>query len=372
MSTDAFPARLAQRRSDLLASATPLLVSVGVAAASLLASLAIVALTGHSIGASASAFLEGAFGSRDQVAATVSVMIPLVLVGLAWILASSARQINLGLEGQILAGGICTTLAGVELEGLPQALHVPAAVAAGAVGGALWAGLPALMYVRRDVSVLLSSFLLNFVALLLVSWLIRGPMQNPAGIVRLESAPVALSAQWPRLGTTTLAWDVLYIPIAVVVLMFVQRWTTVGFRLRLVSANEEAARHAGIPTRRLGALALIVSGAIAGVAGSALILDSFGGTMTDGFSSGYGFIGIAVALLARNSPAGCIVAALLFAALQQGGGLLETRVGVSAAVVDVTQGLVIVLVAGSAWLLLRLGLRRRPLAPLPERSDGAV
>jgi ABC-type uncharacterized transport system permease subunit len=140
----------------------------------------------------------------------------------------------------------------------------------------------------------------------------------------------------------------------------------------VISANEEAARHSGMATKAIGAGALMTSGAVAGIVGSSLILGSFTGTMTEGFSSGYGFIGIAVALLARNSPVGCVAAALLFAMLQQGGALLETRVGVSSASVDITQGLVILLMAASAWLLLQAGRRRAARTLAPEGIDGTV
>jgi ABC-type uncharacterized transport system permease subunit len=356
-----------------IVGARPLAASLAVAVAALLVSLIVVALTGNSAVETAQAFWDGAFGGTDAIAATASVMIPLILVGLAWIIASSARQLNLGLEGQILAGGIGASIAGANIEGLPQAVHLPIAVLAGALGGAAWAAIPAVLHVTRQVSVLLSSFLLNFVALLLVAWLIRGPLQNQAGVALLESTPVELSAAWPRIGTTALTWGVLLVPLAVAALVFVQRLTTSGYRLRLISANEHAARHVGVATARMGAAALIASGALAGIAGSSIILDSPTGSMTDGFSAGYGYIGIAVALLARGSAVGTVAAALLFAALEQGGALMESRIGVSSALVDVTQGFVVVLVAGSAWLILRSPRSRRSAAaaspvPVPERS----
>ena len=347
----------------MTARAVPLLVSLAVVAAAVLVSLLVVAVAGHSMGDAASALVSGSFGDATSFAGTVEVMVPLVLIGLAWIVASSARQVNLGLEGQILAGGICATLVGTHFAGLPRALHLGLAVVAGAAGGAVWAGGPAVLWVRRRVSVLLATFMLNFVALLLVNWLVRGPLQDPTNSSLLQSKPVDLSASWPLIGTHGLTWDVVLIAVGVAALMFVQRRTAVGFRLRVLSASERAARHAGIATVRVGALALVCSGAIAGVVGSSLILASAAGTMTDAFSSNYGFIGIAVALVARGSPVGCIGAALLFAALEQGGGLVETRVGVPSTLVEVTQGLVIVLVAGAAYFIARAQARG---------ADGAV
>jgi general nucleoside transport system permease protein len=336
------------------------------AAFALAVALLIVALSGESASEAANAFFEGAFGSSDATLATLNVMVPLALIGLAWIIASSANQINLGLEGQILVGGIFATLAGTEITGLPQAIHLPLALAAGALGGALYAGIPALLSVYRNVPELLSTFMLNFVAILAVSWLVRGPLQDPTTSFLLQSSPVELSASWPRVGTSQLSWDIILVPMGVAIVALVLARTTLGFRLKLLGANPDAAREAGVATVRLGAGALIVSGAIAGLVGASLILASTGGVLTDGFSNNYGFLGIAVALLARNSPVGCVAAALLFAGLQQGGGLVETRIGVSSSLVAVTQGVVIIILAGSALFLGRFWPQRlslgRPLA----------
>ena len=342
----------------LTRSAVSLGVALGVTVVALALALVVVAAGGNSVSDTISAYYNGAFGDSDAINATISVMIPLILVALGWIVASSARQINLGLEGQILAGGTCATVVGVNFHDMPQALHLPLAVLAGALGGALWAAIPAVLYLTRNVSVLLSSFLLNFVAGLLVAYLVRGPLKDPAGLGLIASKPVALDSQWPKVGETMLTWDWVLVPIFVIGLLIVQRRTTVGFRLRLISANEEAARNAGVRTRSLGARSLLVSGAFAGIAGSSLILDSFSGTMVDNFSANYGFIGIAVALLARGNPVGCIASALLFAALEQGGGLAQSRVGVPSAAIDVTNGLVIIFIAASAFLLYRIVARR--------------
>jgi simple sugar transport system permease protein len=343
-------------------TAVALATSAAIVIVAIAASIAVIAIAGHSPGASLKAIWEGAFGGEDEVAGTLKKMVPLTLVALGWIVAFRARRINIGFDGQITAGGITAAVVALEIHGLPAYVHLPLAIAAGIVGGAAYAALPAWLWATRHVSEIITTLLLSFVAAQILNWVVRGPLQEPThGFAETDHLPT--SATWPTLlPGTPLTWDILLIPILVFLVSFVLARTTVGFRLNLTGASEEAARYAGTRTVRVGALAIVASGAIAGLVGSSLILGSESGVMTDGFSANYGFDGIVVALLARNSPVGCIPAALLFAALQQGGGLMEARVDVSSSLVQVTQGLVVVLLAGSVLVLTALRERRRPSA----------
>jgi simple sugar transport system permease protein len=329
-------------------------VSIGAAAVALAISLGIIELTGGPPGASAQALWDGAFGSRAQTAGTIAKMLPLTLVALGWIVAFSVKRINIGFEGQILVGGILATVVGLKLGTPPAPIHLAIAVIAGVAAGAAYAGIAAWLWARRSVNEIISTLLLNFVAIQAVSWLVRGPLQEPTGTFP-RSADLPESARWPRLlANTSLSWDILVAAAMVLVVWFVLQRTAFGFKLRLTGANEEAARHAGIGTVKVTVLAFLVSGALAGLAGSSLILAGESGSMADNFSASYGFAGIVVALLARNSPIGVVPAALLFAVLRQGGGLMEARVGISSAVVGITQGLVILLVASASFLFDRL------------------
>jgi simple sugar transport system permease protein len=327
------------------------LAAVGVA-------LTVTALLGEPAGASASALWQGAFGGWPELAGTLEKTIPLALVALGWIVAFSASRINIGFEGQIVVGGICSAAVGLGINGLPLAIHLTLAILAGVLGGAAYAGIAAWLWAHRGVNEIISTLLLNFVAIQLLSWVVRGPLQEPDHS-NAESSPIAATARWPLLvGDTPLTWDVLLVPIAVLAAAFLLRKTIFGFWLRLTGANERAARYAGVRTTRVGVCALAVSGALAGLAGSSLILSGESGTLADNFSANYGFDGIVVALLARNEPIAVIPAAVLFAALRQGGSFLATQVGVSPALVQIIQGLVIVLLAGSVFVR-RAGRRQR-------------
>jgi ABC-type uncharacterized transport system permease subunit len=350
--------RLTAAGLSLGLSTAAVLIAVG-------ACLLVITLVGKPPGASALALWNGAFGGRQELAGTLEKTVPLALVALGWIVAYAASRINVGFEGQIIVGGIFAAVIGIKMHGLPQPLHLPLAISAGVVGGALYAGIAAWLWARRGVNEIISTLLLNFVAIQLLSWLIRGPLQEPEHS-NAESSPVAASARWPlMLAHTPLAWDLLFVPAAALGVGFLLGKTVFGVRLRLTGSNEHAARYAGIKTIRVGAYALIVSGAMAGLAGSSLILSGESGTLADNFSANYGFDGIVVALLARNSPVGVLPAALLLAALRQGGAQVEAQVGVSSALVQTIQGVVIVLLAGTAFIRQRRG-------PFPAQTTVSV
>lgn len=335
--------------SALRAAAASFGLSVATVIVALGISFAVIALTGGDALEAARALYDGAFGSRAQVAGTLSKVIPLTLVALGWIVLFTTRRISIGFEGQILVGGIAATFVGLKLAGLATALHLPLALLAAVAAGALYAGIAAWLWARRGVNEIISTLMLNLIAIQLVSWLVRGPIQEPTRTFP-RSATIPDAALWPRIiQHTSLGFDVFLVVALVAAAWIVLKKTAFGFKLRLTGANEPAARLAGVRTVGVTTVAFLVSGGLAGLAGSSLILGGETASMSDNFSASFGFTGIVVALLARNNPAGVLPAALLFAALRQGGGLMEARVGVSAAVVLITQAIVIVLVAAASY-----------------------
>lgn len=339
-------------RERLRGALSGTLSSLSVIAVAMAIGLIVVIACGYSPSATISAVWRGAFVGSVSLDGTVESMIPLVLAGLAWIVAFRAGRINVGIEGQIIAGGIASSAVALYVH-VPVGLHLLLAVVAAMAGGAAFAAIAAALWAWCSVNEIISTFMLNLIIALLLTYLVSGPMQEPTH-EQTMSALFPSSSLWPDfLGQSQLSWDVALIPVCVVLMTWLLRRTTVGFRLRLTGANSEAARHVGISTTKVGALALVSSGLFAGLAASSMVLGAQGGSLQDGFSSNYGFDGIAVALLARNSPIGCIPAALLFAALSQGGGLAEATVGVNTSVVDMTFGIVVILASGT------LHLRRR-------------
>lgn len=362
------------------------LVNLSVGVFALAVALAIGAVFISVAGASPTeayrAIWDGAFGSRPQVANTLQKSIPLLLVSLGWIVAYRARRLNIGLEGQVLIGAMCATFAGIHLD-LPMFVALPASMLAGAVGGALWCGIAAWMWARLGVNEIISTLMLNLVAVQVVAWTLRGPLAGDRGDV-IRSPEVAPGAQWPvLLERTPLTWALVLVPIGVLVVWFILQRTVFGYRLRFVGANADAAGTGGIDATRVSVQAMLFSGALAGTAGAVLVLGSQSHVLTDNISGGIGYSGIVIALLAGGSAFGAVISALLIAALAQGGGLMEARTGVSSDVSGVLQATVILLVAGTSVIARGLEVRLTggrvakvpaapPTEPGPDRTEGGV
>jgi simple sugar transport system permease protein len=340
-------------------------LSVAVALFALAIALVAVVATGVSPGRGASAFVDGAFGSQLNYAGTFAKMVPLTLVALAWIVVFRAGRFHVGFPGQILIGGMFVSIVALKVS-LPAVIHLPLVLLGGMVGGGLYAGIAAWLWAKRGVNEILSTLLLNLVAAQILAWWVRKPFHDPATPLPLTKA-LPNSSRWPELLTnTSLHWDVVLIPIAVIVVAVLLSRTLFGFRIRVTGAGEQIARHAGLAPKRVGSSAIILSGAIAGLAGASLVIAGVTPAMGEDFGADYGFTGIAVALLARNSPIAVLPSALLFAALAQGGGVMEGTVGISSSLVDFIQGLMIVLVLAATTLLYVVRKRSRARKKPPQ------
>jgi ABC-type uncharacterized transport system permease subunit len=352
-------------RQDLVRRAGSLglnvLIVVAPVVLAVAASMIVIEASGAGSTEAVQALLEGALGGRVEIGRTISFVLPLTFVALGWIVAFTAKRINVGFEGQIILGAIAGTIVGLSVP-LPGPAHILAASLAAALAGAAWAGVAAWLWARRGVNEIISTLLLNFVALELLAWLVRGPLKEPRTVFP-RSPTLPDSVLWPSiLPNTALTWDVVLVPFVVLGVWFLLRRTSFGFGLRATGANPELARHMGLATVRVSSLALVISGAIAGLAGGCLLLGTGTGRLTDGISAGFGFEGIVVALVARNSPLGSVLAAALFALLRSGAGLMESATDVPLELVLITQGLVIILVSSSVFVLERVRERRGPAA----------
>lgn len=344
--------------------------SVGSLVVAFLLAAIVLAVSGYDVGATVSAMVEGATGSTFALTSTVQTAVPLTLAALGWAVAFRLGQINIGLEGQVIAGGICAVATAVALpDATPDLVRLLALVAA-AVGGGVLAGVCALLQITRGVNLVISTFMTNFIMVLVLSWLIRGPLQNPAKAAHGQSEAVPVAASWPQVGTWAMSFDFVVVIAAVAALIGIERYTRLGRLSTIVGSNGEFAGTSGVRPELYQGGAVVVSGALAGLGGASLVLAVPGVALVDGFSGHVGYIGIAVALLARNALAGCLVAGLFIGGLQQGTSYAQVTAGVPGSLAMFLQGIVI-LTAGAlaVWLstLATRGLRRlrRPDGPAP-------
>jgi simple sugar transport system permease protein len=297
----------------------------------------------------------------------------LLLTGLSVAVAFKVGLFNIGAQGQMLVGALAAAVVGAQVQ-LPAVLHLPAAVLAACVAGGLWALIAAGLKLTRGVHEVISTIMLNWVAVSLVdNWLAVGPLRAGAGtnLSTTGTAEIATSAQLPRL-LGDLSRLHLGFPLALAVALAIWVWLArlrSGFETRAVGLGSEAARAAGIPVARRTAQAMGLAGALAGMAGAVLVLGTeyrYPGTL----GAPYGFDGIAISLIGGNHPLGAALAALFFGALRAGGTRMQL-LGVHKSYPELIQGLALLFVAGRlVWLALLRPRRLAPVAPdkQPEPS----
>lgn len=335
-------ARPGIRPAALVAALLPVLL---VAAAAFLALAALLALGGYDAGRALGALWEGSVGSAYALhSATLVRATPLVLAGLAVTVAFRAGILNIGAEGQLLVGAAAAAAVAVSLGPALGAAALPLALLAAVVTGGAWAGIAAVARARFGVLDVISTLMLNFVAGYLVSWLVRGPLQEPTHVYP-QTETLVDAARLPRLlagSRLHLGW--LLALAAAAVLWLILARTAMGFRLRAVGANPHAAASAGlVRVERVTAGAFLASGALAGLAGGVEVAGvTF--ALYENLSPGYGYTAIAVALLARLHPAAVVLTGLLFGALEAGATAMQRDAGVPSVMVSVVEALVILMV----------------------------
>ncbi|MFQ5970784.1 MAG: ABC transporter permease [Alphaproteobacteria bacterium] len=295
------------------------------------------------------ALVQGSLGSVYAVSETLTAAAPLILAGLGVAVGFRAGLFNIGAEGQILVGGMASLIAGFSLTGLPIFLHLPLAIAAGALVGGAWGMIAGWLRAATGAHEVISTIMLNFIALRLVDFLLRNPPVQKPGRDDPISRSVLDSANLP----TLLGWlepqyrlnaGIFLAVIMVVVIAWLLFHTTIGFEFRAAGANADAARCAGIRLGRTIVAVMFTAGGLAGLAGATQVLGVLG-RASPGFSAGLGFEAIAVALLGRSHPWGVLMAGLLFGALEAGGRQMQVSAGVSIDLITIIQALIVVFVA---------------------------
>jgi ABC-type uncharacterized transport system permease subunit len=362
-------------RGNWLGPLTPILAAL---AAFIVGALMLLALGANPLQAY-SALIEGAFGSVNSLADTVVKATPLLFVGVGICIAFRGGVINIGGEGQLVAGALAATLAALALPDWPGWAIIPLALTLGFLAGAIWGAIPGALKAYLNVNEILTTIMMNQIAVQGMNFLLSGPLMDPlqvqAGSFIPQTARFSLAADLPRLVPTRLHLGVL-LGVVVAVLVWVLLWrTTLGFRIRAVGLSPAAARRSGIRVERYAMLALLLSGALAGLGGAVQVLGVNHRMFTDGsatgFTGGAGFNGIVAALFGQLHPLGTIPASVVFGAMLVGANKMQRAVQVPSALITALNGLVVVFVVGSEIWRRRLA-RRREIQELSESFDQPV
>ncbi len=336
----------------------------GVPVASVLVAVAIgsviIAASGYDPVAAFAALFKGAFGGPRQIGETLLRATPLLFAGLSVAWAFRAGLFNIGAEGQLFLGGLAAAWVGVALAGLPWYVNLPAILVAGAFAGAAWAFVPAILKAKVGAHEVITTMMFTYIGRFFVSALIAGPLKAPGQIPQTDAIPP--ESMLPRFHEvlTFLPPSRAHFGFALAVALAIVAWwalkyTTLGYEVRAVGFNPSASENAGISVPWTTVRALCIAGAFAALAGVSEVIGVHH-RLFDQFSTGYGFTGIAVALLAKNHPLGVIAAAILFGALSAGAGTMQLEADVPHKVIFIIQAIVIFVVAAEAlvtWFVKR-------------------
>jgi len=327
----------------------------------------IIALSGANVLDAYGALFKGSFGSLSELIAGIKsfsatgdqtdllksiypfteslvAATPYILAGLSVAIGFRCGLFNIGAEGQLLIGSLCSVFVGYSVKGLPAFIHLPLTLLAGAAGGAVWGMIPGYLKARFGAHEVVNTIMMNWIAFRLSDWLLSGPMKSSG--FRPVTPNVLATAELPRFFAAPLRFNwgfVLALVMAYVVYWFLFK-TTLGFEIRSVGANPDAAKYAGMNIIKNFVFVMAIAGGLAGLAGATQVLgvDHWVG---QGFSAGYGFDAIALALLGKSHPFGVVLAALLFGFLRSGATDMQSMAGIPIDIISIIQGLIIVFIA---------------------------
>lgn len=290
--------------------------------------------------------IKGSFGNMNAIGETLIKASPVIFTGLSYAIAKRCGLINLGAEGQLYVGGLLATMAGTMIHGLPIFIHLPLALIAGFIGGAIFGMLVGVMKTRFGASELITTIMLNYVAINFISYMVTGPMKDTASGTFPQSKQILESARLPRLMAGSRLHAGIFIVILALLFYYFFMWrTTKGYQMRVIGMNSTAGQYAGMNLKSNSIMSMFLAGGMAGLGGAIEII-ALQFRLMQGFSSNYGFDGIAVALLGNNSPIGIALSGILFGALRSGAGKMEMLAKVPSAIIYMIQGFIILFVVG--------------------------
>ena len=294
------------------------------------------------------AMFKGALGSRYGLAETVVKAIPLMLCALGISAAFRMQLWNIGAEGQFYMGAFAASWLPLTYPQAPVMLMLPGMALLGCIGGGLWGLVPAVLRARWKVNEIITTLMLNYVAILWVDFLVYGPWKDPKGFNFPLTAKFPAAAALPTFGDSRIHVGLIIAVVLAAAFWLIFEKSRWGFEIKVIGASEQAARYAGMNIRRNIYWVMLLSGAVCGLAGMAEV-SGIVGRLQPNLSPGYGYTAIIVAWLSKLNPAAILVVSILFGALQVGGFFVQTM-GVPASVASMLQGAVLFFVVGGEFL----------------------
>lgn len=348
-------------RFERRAHASPvlyLLAPITAIALSLLLASLLVLWSGESVAEAFKLIYQGAFGSQFAITETLARAIPLIFTGLAAAVAFRAKFWNIGAEGQFYFGALAATAVGTGLITLPPVAMIPFLFLVGAVAGGVALLLPVFLKNRMNVDEVVTTLLLNFVILLFVSYCVEGPMKDPMSLGWPQAASIIDEGVLPTLIARTRLHLGLLVALGAAILAWVFiRYTRWGFNIRAVGLNPVAARHAGISQARTVILVAMISGGLAGMGGVSEVA-GLKGYLTLDLSPGFGYTGIAVAMLANLNPLGIVLSAIFLASITVGADAMGRSIGIPSYIADImVASSVLAVLVGLMFCQFRLRLK---------------
>ena len=352
-------------RSDLTHRLVIQILSV---IAALLVGAVVIRFIGGSPFTAYKALIFGSMGNLKAIWETLVKATPLILTGLSFAYASRAGLVNIGAEGQLYMGGFLATLVGTNFGWMPMIIHLPLTILSGFTGGGVWGLIVGWLKVKFGANEIITTVMFNYVAIYFISYLVTGPMIEPPGTYP-QSRPILDSEILPRFFYgSRLHWGLFIALAAVLAYYLFFRKLKVGYESRVVGKNIEAAKYAGMKPAKVMILVMFIAGGMGGLAGANEIL-AIQGKLFQGFSPGYGFDGIAVALVGMNSPVGIIFGGILFGALRSGGNMMQMIAKIPISTIYIIQGLVIVFVIAGQMITVE---NRKKLLGFLRRNNGSL
>lgn len=311
----------------------------------------IILLTGKDPLKGYSALLNGALGSPRAIGNTLARSATLCLTGLAMAVAAQAGIFNVGGEGQLYLGGMAAAIVGYTLKGVTPFIAIPLAFLAAILAGGLYAYIPAVLKVKRNVSEVITTIMLNSAAIYFCTYLATGPLKTSEKGIASGTSAIDPSFVFAKLvPLSNLTQGIVYAAGLALISWYLMTRTTLGYEMRLTGQNSRFARHMGIPAGKLAIGAMVFSGALCGIVG---LLEVYGihRRYVETLSTGYYFDGMLVAMIMRYQPVGIILMSLFFGALKIGSSAMELNVGISSELVLIIQSIIIFFMAAQGGIM---------------------